>query len=211
MESPQRLVMALLSDTTFGRGEGTVGEVDVEVEHDDLGLPFLGGKALHGLLRDAWLTMAAAFPTLMPAAERLLGPSGDLAEMAILRIGDAVVEDGVRQWIAAAVRNQDHPLAAADILRALSDIRWQTSEDRKTGGPATGTLRTSRVVIRGLKLEAQLGWLAQPGSEELRVLALAALGTRHAGIGRNRGRGHVSLAVNGDADYTRILAEGKSS
>jgi hypothetical protein len=31
---PERLVVELLSDTTFGRGEGTAGLVDVEIEHD---------------------------------------------------------------------------------------------------------------------------------------------------------------------------------
>jgi len=45
---PDEIVVELLSDTTFGRGEPTAGEVDMEVEHDDLGLPFLGARRCTG-------------------------------------------------------------------------------------------------------------------------------------------------------------------
>src|ERR1700678_891978 len=100
MNSPQTLHIELLSDATFGRGEGTAGEVDVEVEHDDLGLPYVGGKTVHGVLRDAWLSMARAFPGLGGAAARALGRAQELArESSIVRIGDAVVDDATRAWI----------------------------------------------------------------------------------------------------------------
>jgi len=40
------LNFTLLSDTTFGRGEGVPGLVDEEVEHDRYGLPYLRGRTL---------------------------------------------------------------------------------------------------------------------------------------------------------------------
>src|SRR5690554_4910085 len=95
---PERIVIELLSDTTFGRGEGTPGKVDVEVEHDAYGLPMLGGKALRGLLRDSWLSMQARFPELQVAGRRVFGPHGDLEETAILRIGDATLEAPARAF-----------------------------------------------------------------------------------------------------------------
>src|SRR5690606_30147597 len=67
---PTRIVIELLSDTTFGRGEGTPGTVDVEIEHDTYGLPMLGGKSLRGLLRDTWLSMQEHFPDLSDAGRR---------------------------------------------------------------------------------------------------------------------------------------------
>lgn len=42
----------LLSDTTFGRGDGVAGLVDQEVEHDQYGFPFLRGRTLKGLLSE---------------------------------------------------------------------------------------------------------------------------------------------------------------
>lgn len=208
MARPTQISIELLSDTAFGNGETTPGEVDIEVEHDDLGLPFLGGKALHGLLRDTWLSMAHVFPDLEAAAVELLGPPADLAERSILGVGDAVLDSDTHAWVRFAVEREHSTIRPGDILHALTDVRLQTSEDRSTGGPARTTLRSSRVILRGLRLEAPLRWLAEPSQEHLRVLALAALGTRHAGLGRNRGRGHVALALNGDADRTRRVAKG---
>lgn len=207
---PTSLVIELLSDTTFGRGDGTPGVVDVEIEHDDYGLPMLGGKALRGLLRDSWLSMQVHFPDLLDAGRRVLGPHGDLDETAILRFGDATIEEAARVFFVAAVERELHPLSGSTILAALTDIRDQTSEERRTGAPARTTLRSIRVALRGLKLVAPLSWLAEPSSADLRCLALAALATRHAGLGRNRGRGHVCITLDGDLAQTRKLAEGKT-
>ena len=46
------LKFVLLSDACFSRGDGTAGEVDIEVEHDQYGLPYLNGRALKGLLHE---------------------------------------------------------------------------------------------------------------------------------------------------------------
>lgn len=64
MNFPNVLHIELLSDATFGRGEGSAGEVDTEVEHDEFGIPFIGGKTVRGLLRDTWLSMRPHFPEL---------------------------------------------------------------------------------------------------------------------------------------------------
>lgn len=207
---PTRLVIELLSDTTFGRGGGVPGVVDVEIEHDQYGLPMLGGKALRGLLRDSWLSMQAHFPELAGAARRVLGPHGDLNETGILRIGDATVEESARAFFMAAVEREHHPLPAATVLEALTEIRMQTAENRRTGAPALTTLRTTRVALRGLKLESSLFWLEEPDVSDRRCLALAALATRHGGLGRNRGRGHLRITLDGELEKTRALVRGAS-
>lgn len=208
MPMPGHISIELLSDTTFGRGEGMPGAFDVEVEHDAYGLPMLGGKALRGLLRDSWLSMQDHFPELRDAARRVLGPHGDLVETSILRIGDAVIEKAARTFFVAAVEREHNPIAPMMILSALTEVRSQTSEERATGAPAQTTLRSSRVAVRGLKLEAPLSWLEPPGAADVQCLALAALATRHGGLARNRGRGHLRLTVDGNLERTRALARG---
>ncbi len=47
-----RLTFTLLSDATFGRGEGIAGLIDREVEHDRYGLPYLRGRTLKGLISE---------------------------------------------------------------------------------------------------------------------------------------------------------------
>lgn len=204
---PDRFIQVeLLSDAAFGAGTDAAGVVDVEAEHDKLGLPFLGGKTLRGLLRDSWLSMERFFPGLSGSPERVFGPAGDLGERSILRLGDAVVDETARKWVAAAQTRSSHPVSPALVLEALTVIRRQTAEERTTGAPAGTTLRAVRLVRRGLLLRAPLYWLADPTPEDRRCLALALLATRHAGLGRHRGRGHIRLTLNGDPEETRRAA-----
>jgi len=209
MKKPQMITVELLSDATFSRGEGTAGVVDIEIEHDEFGLPFMGGKTLHGLLRDGWLSMEGSFPELRSAADRIYGPPGDLAETSILRIGDAELERAVKEWVAWSVRRKHNPLSPGQILAALSDIRAQTSEERESGAPAETTLRSTRVVLRGLLFISPLTWLAEPTTDDLRCLALGVLAARHAGLARHRGRGLVRLALDGDHEMTHRYARGE--
>ncbi len=204
---PESIVIELLSDTTFGCGEGTPGVVDMEIEHDQYGIPMIRGKTLRGLLRDSWLTMQEHFPELHGAAVHVFGLPNDFEEVSILRVGDALVEEKARRWFISAVERDLHPIAPDAILDALTAIRYQTAEDRDTGAPACTTLRSVRVALRGLKLVAPLVWLRDPSKEELQCLALTILATRHGGLGRNRGRGHLKMTLDGNLEKTRKFLE----
>jgi hypothetical protein len=221
MIRPLALHLELLSDTTFSRGEGTAGVVDTEVEHDEFGMPFVGGRTVRGLLRDSWLSMGEYFPKLASAAARVLGRSQAVDESCCLRIGDAGLPLAVREIIRAAVdvksdtkgnAKRDKALSPEQILAGFTSIRHQTAEDRSTGAPVGSTLRSSRVVLRGVVLESRLTWLddAEPSHADLQVLALAALATRHGGLLRNRGRGHLCITLDGSLEQTRRYAKGKS-
>lgn len=212
MNQNQFIQIELLSDAAFSRGEGTAGVVDIEVEHDELGLPFLGGKTLRGLLLDSWLSMQHCFPELSTSAQRIFGIEADFNKSSILHIGDAVVDRVTRKWIEAAeFRPKPHyRISPMNVLEALTDIRRQTSEERITGAPAETTLRSVRVIIRDLKLQAPLYWLSVPTNDDFRCLSLALLATRHAGLGRNRGRGYIRLTLDGVIEKTMQLAKGGS-
>ncbi|MCZ7664460.1 MAG: hypothetical protein M5U22_16700 [Thermoleophilia bacterium] len=57
-------------------------------------------------------------------------------------------------------------------------------------------------------LLAPLSWLAPPDPQDCACLALAALATRHGGLARNRGRGHLRITIDGDMEQTRAMARG---
>jgi hypothetical protein len=192
MTPPQRLQVELLSDTTVSRGWGSSGGVDVEVEHDRWGLPFIRGSLLFGLMREAWLSMAPVFPDLTQAADPLFGPAGYH-----LNLGDAELPPDLQSWARFAVQRQDHPLTANQVLRTLTDLRSQGGRER--------------VVLRGLRFSAPLTWPAPPSPAQVQVLALASLAVRHLGQGRGRGRGHIMICLDGDADATRQIARGSGA
>lgn len=200
------LVIELLSATTPGRGLGTPGQVDVEIDTDEVGLPRIGGKVLHGAMRDAWYDMEDHFPQYAEAARRVLGPSADLGGGAIVRVGDARLShrrgeppgdpDVLHAWVAAACTRVDDAVAPSEIVAALTTIRHQTALSRLRGSPEPGTLRATRALRPGLCLTASLRWSVVPQDKDWHVLTWCAQGVRHLGLGRNRGRGHVKLTVN---------------
>jgi hypothetical protein len=207
MTSPGNLTVELLSDATFSSGGGTPGVVDLDVTRTREGLPFVPGKTLHGLLREAWLGMRSVFGDLSEAAAALLGEEGDRDERSILRVGNAHLDERTRAWVRHAVGREHHPLHPEDVLGTLTDVRAQTSRRRETGGaPEQGTLRASRVVLRGTRFHAPLTFLREPTPEELRCLALCALATRHGGLARNRGRGVLRCLLDGDRAGTLARA-----
>lgn len=207
---PDRLEVELLSETCWA--SGGAGEVDVELDVDELGLPVLGGKALHGLLVDTWLSLRGCFPHLHNSGRRLFGYSGDLTEATALYVGSARLPSLVRQWVAAALTRADERLDVADIREAASTVRTQTAVARPTGAAATGSLRTLRSAMAGLSLQAPLVWKADlpPAAQEQATccLALCALATRETGLRRTRGLGFIRLTLDGDLRATRTAAAG---
>lgn len=200
------LHLKLLSDATFGRGDGVAGLVDAEVEHDAYGLPFLRGRTLKGLLVEECSNILYSlrghmrYAEFAKAAHRLFGgPGSSLEAGGILRVGAAQLPRDLREAVRAAVDAQT--LTANDILSSLTAIRRQTAVDAATGTPDEGSLRAMRVILRETHLTAQLDFFDQPSDLELALLAACVKGFRRAGTGRNRGRGRLVAWLN-DEHYT---------
>lgn len=207
-----RLRLTLLSDATFGRGDGVAGLVDAEVQHDKVGLPFLGGRTLKGLLGAECADIVFALDKARPdqkgrwqaASDRVFGRSGAALEgEAILRVGAARMPDDLRVALLDDV--QSGRLTATDILETVTALRRQTAMD-EWGVPQENTLRTMRVVLRETVFWARLDFLTDPTADELALLAACVKALRRAGTGRNRGRGRLCAELL-DADGRSVSDE----
>lgn len=205
---PEFMTIRLLSDTTFAGPDNGASSPDIEIATDASGIPVCPGRTLKGLLKESWLSMQPHFPELHEASMRIFGKHAALSETSILSVLDGSLSDNLRAVVLDSLRRKDSPLQPADILESLTEIRSQTAMDRD-GTPLEGSLRQSRVLIRGLVLHARLRWACDPQEEDLRCLAMSALASRHAGLLRNRGRGHVEILLCGDRDLTLSLAVGR--
>lgn len=192
------LSVTLVSDATFGRGEGVAGLVDVEISHDADGFPFVNGRTLKGLLVEEWVNFRYALGdnSWDAAATQLFGVSGatDHEAMSILRIGNAELPEDLRQALRAEIKSEG--LRPQDVLASLTTIRRQTSIDARDGAPEAGSLRAIRVLLRETTLFARLQFLREPDEHTLVLLAACVLGVRRGGSGRNRGRGRISLLLH---------------
>jgi hypothetical protein len=198
------LKMTLLSDTTFGRGDGVAGLVDVEVQYDDYGCPFLSGRTLKGLLVQECADILAVIAAgegedgdwKQAAACLFGGPGSDEQAEGNLMVGNAQLPQDLRDAIRQDIEAKR--LTPREILESLTAMRTQTAMD-ESGVPRKHTLRTSRVILRETTFEAELE-LPSCSQKETDVLALQLLaasvkGLRRVGTGRTRGRGKVKVGL----------------
>jgi len=195
-----KLKLTLLSDTTPGRGDGVAGSVDVEVEHDDYGMPFVRGRSLKGLLVEEWANLRFALGQAGvdlnrwdKAAAALFGrPGSTLDDGAALHVGHARLPADLRQAIVTDLRREAYQ--PADVLDALTDVRYQTAVD-PDGTPTEGALRAMRVILRGTVFEATLRFPEKPSADALALLSACVHAVRRLGTARNRGRGRVKMRL----------------
>lgn len=211
--SDYTLTFILSSDATFSSGDGVAGSIDREVEHDVDGLPYLRGRTLKGLLREAsdnvldslraigkpdiaeWEESQTALFGLSSAEERRPG---------IIHFGHAMLPEGLRQVVHQAV--VDSSLSRQDVLDSLTAVRRQTANNAQ-GLPVDGSLRTMRVVLRKTKFAGRLHCRRELSGDEEALLAAAVLAWNRAGTGRNRGRGKLQADLL-DSDGNSIAHQG---
>lgn len=200
--SEYTLEIDLLSDTTFGQGGGVAGWIDTEVQYDEAGLPVLSGRAIKGLLVNECAEIVTCLPEhWQEVARQLFGERGETHDLpGGVTIGTASVAPDLAAHVWHAVVDQRH-LAREEVLDSLTAIRRQTKIDAASGAPADETLRTTRVVMRGLTLYALLRFESEPSVDQQALLAACVLALRRAGINRTRGRGRVQARLT-----TRPLA-----
>lgn len=169
--------------------------VDVEVTHDELGCPVLHGRRIQAQLKEAWHRLQPAHQEWDATADGLIGKPGVGSPVGTrLTIGHATVAPASREWIDWAVKRDQNPVAASDVLDAFTVIRRSTARDRTRGGsPRPMTLRSVRCLRSGQTLYAPLVLGVDTKSVHLCLLARLCLETRRIGLGRNRGLGLVSL------------------
>ncbi len=203
------LRLILKSATIFGRGDGVAGWVDREIEHDVDGFPYLRGKTLKGLMAESAENVVYALneqgkPGWQKVKDDLFGkPGRGINERGKLHVGDAQLPESLRSVVLIErEKGGGHP-DKNEVLYSLTGIRRQTAMN-PDGGPDSHTLRSMRVLLRGVALEAPLSFSADLTEQEKALLVSAVLDLRRAGTGRNRGRGWVQAELD-DEKTTRAL------
>lgn len=197
------LSVTLHSEATFGRGEGLAGLVDVEIEHDLAGMPFISGRSLKGLLVEEWANLRFALygrtdepQPLDDVAMQLFGVSGipEQSDRSLMHVSAAELPRDLRHALAESLSKKQ--VTPSQILASLTTIRRQTSIDASHGAPQTNSLRAMRALMRGTTLIASLAFRQEPDERALALLAACILAVRRGGSGRNRGRGRLAFLLH---------------
>jgi hypothetical protein len=184
----------LKSDTTFGRGDGVSGLVEMEVAHDAQGFPYLNGRTLKGLLTEECDTLLELLSVLRPmhfsefqqARNWLFGEPGSRnRQRGALKISHARLPTGLRTATAAA------GMKPGEVLNSLTTIRRQSAISIRTGAPEPHMLRSTRVILRKIFFVSHVSSLRKLNETEISLVAASVLHWRRAGSIRNRGRGRL--------------------
>ena len=219
--TPDKLQIKLVSETTFGRGEGAAGLVDVDVHHNaDTGLPYIHARTLKGLLVESCSEIlftlsksgAANLDKWETAALFLFGIPGSTQNTdAKMKLGHAHFSKNFQAAVAAS------DFTPEQVLEAWTVTRTQTAAD-VLGVPEAGSLRSIRAVRAGTTLSASITFEDDLNDTALALLDAAVRITRRAGLGRNRGRGKIKMQLldNGEllnrtVDFERAISEGTSA
>lgn len=169
-----------------GSGRGVGSHVDARVDLDPNELPYVPGRSLKGLLRDALLLLEAQDGAAPAWADRLFGsaPAGEQATRhdstpGLLAVSDARLPPALAAWLASETGRPHR----RSLFRRLAS----TAIDPDTGAARDRSLRGIEVVVP-LELECELhgpAELAWPAALERAFPLVRAVGAhRHRGFGR---------------------------
>lgn len=197
------LKIKLKSDACFSRGDGTPGEVDIEVQHDHYGLPFLSGKALKGLLHeeaaelvDALIMAGSTAIKWNEIANRVFGaPGSSLEKQGLVTFGDAMLPADLRSKVIESIQKGE--ISPHQVLLLFTGSRTQTAND-ETGAPIPETLRVIRTIPRETPFEAELTVDDKAEEIDLAFLSACVKAFRRAGSNKTRGLGKLLASIDGE-------------
>ena len=220
-----KLYIELLSDTSFGRGDGINGVINSEVEHDPrTGLPFIKGRTIKGLLVEACADLlygirqsgSPRYQDLENIAQYLFGdPGSGLDKQGILHIGNGSFPEAFTNKVKSSLKTDANKsgFTPAQVLNGLTTIRYQTAVDPATDKPLDKSLRATRVVVRNTIFTVAVLSKQELHPDEFAFLCACAATVRRAGLNRSRGLGHVSLYFEGQmnelAHFAHLIEGGK--
>ena len=195
-----KIEIKLNSDLCCYSGEVYNTSVDVDVVYDKYGIPYIPAKRIKGCIKEAALELNDM--GLLTHYKEIFGEEGNCP--AIFSLSNAKIKDYDKIVEEIKSFNSDELCEAQKILNLYTYTRTQTTIDEKTGSAKENSLRTLRVVKKGLTFNAELDFRNKEYLEEFKN---AVSMVKHMGVSRTRGLGLVELKVveNSVDDIKHVL------
>lgn len=206
------LKIKLLSDTIFSGGESIVSISDIDELYDEYKIPYYKGKSIKGNIResaDLIVKNQKAFNEKKSDENReivrtLFGKIFDNTNekkesymddqtQGILKFENASLEDDIKENLKYLVDNDI--ISKEEVINSLTDIRYATKIDRKTGTAQNGSLRSMRVLNKDITFTSNIYSERELTEDELALLVCSVKTTRHLGTLRSGGKGNVECTL----------------
>jgi hypothetical protein len=214
------LKIELITDAVFGSGYSIPGFIDSDVLYDDSGFPYINGKTFKGKIAEAgylFVNMSKNFKDceelsriMQNKAEKLFGVEGG-NNQDTLKFTDAEISKQARYYFRQHMK--ENGVDKLEVLEALTHIDTQTSIDYRTGVAKGESLRSMRVINRGLTLYSSVFCPVDLDDDEKILLASACSLLRHFGTNETKGKGEVKVSllceqIDVTNDYIKLIEKG---
>lgn len=188
------LRITLLSDTLIGHAEGFGAAIDKDSVFDEVGLPFIPGKRIKGLLREqADLLDKHRTPSNYERSfsDIVFGLSGKTeTNSESMTVSNFTLPEYKKNRSTLAYLIEKNEVSRSEIQEYFTSLRMMTSID-ENGIAKPTSLRTFRVLKKGLVFQGEISFEERYAGDLQKVVAL----TRRLGSSRNRGLGHITCSL----------------
>jgi CRISPR/Cas system CSM-associated protein Csm3 (group 7 of RAMP superfamily) len=176
-----KYIIEFFSNWHCGSGLAAGADVDALVVKDADGLPYVPGKTVKGLLREAAEELNGTSSLL----NKIFGLSGEavLSESNTTRVGES--------FFSNATLPEGSAVIASKLTPHLYQTFASTSIDEKSGIAKDNTLRRIETVVP-CSLEGEIRNIPEGGTT---MIEEAMLFIKRMGTGRNRGYGRCKISV----------------
>lgn len=197
--APITVRVQLLSPIHLGSGQADVN-VDAEVIHDEVGLPYFPAKRFKGLLYESALEVAemsdlAGLQLLQKSELDELFQHACLGKNQLL-VSNLYLEEYGKLHDSWQILEDKFPalFQPIDVLEQYTSLRYQTKIDRQTGTAADTSLHNMRVVDEGLTFTGLIKF-EHESQRALEIIGLALRNLSQSGLKRTRGFGHIACTM----------------
>ena len=190
-----KIIIKLLSDLCTCSGETYNSMVDTDVTYEENGIPYIAAKRVKGCIREAALEMQEFGIISGQEYEEIFGTEGN--RKSAFSLSNAYISDYETVTDELKKTPFTELKSTQNVLNQYTALRTQTAVDLKTGVADDNSLRTIRVIRRGLIFEAECSWNRSVSRPEILGQAISLV--KHMGMSRTRGMGLVRMELTDTA------------
>lgn len=197
-----------LSESIFGNGQSATNFIDLDILHDEYGIPYFKGKTFKGKLREEVEEIVKIIKEntkkdLSNYVDDIFGKQGEGFEsLTNFKLSNYTIKQDIKEYLIYG--EEKNMFTKQDVLDALTEVRSFTSMDEK-GITKKGSLRQARVIKKGLKFYVDIHCIRDMKPMEKYIIAAGVSSLRHLGAMESRGKGYVKCKLyENNKDITEL-------
>ena len=210
METVKKILeIKLKSDLLCASGLGSANIIDIDVSLLDNGLPYIPGKRIKGILRDAFCEEKDFGMFQGIEVSDIFGDIG--GKFSTVKIGNAYIKgsDEITEYLSSPDQKFKNFLNNSTVTDYYSYLRTRTTVE--DGVAKDGSLRSMRVIAKDNKFCCNIEML----KSEVDIINQVCKAVKHIGMSRNRGLGEVMFSLSDvkekvPFDFDKKIEEDKS-